>query len=230
VTTGTVHVWTVGLDVPPAIVCQLLNWLSGEERARSAKFHTTESRLRFIVAHGALRGILARYVGVGADQLRFETSSSGKPSVVGSAVPFNLSQCEGLALCAVAGGGHVGVDLERIRPVPDADALVLRHFAAGEARSYQTLPLSDRVPAFFSTWTRKEAFLKATGEPMHWPLDSFEVDVSPAASSPGLVVSSHRAGGPTFHLRSFRPFPGYVAAVALDEEIRALEFFDWAVS
>jgi 4'-phosphopantetheinyl transferase len=61
-TKGTVHVWTVGLDAESDRVCQLLDSLSGEERIRAARLRTTELRLRFIVAHGAVRSILGSYL------------------------------------------------------------------------------------------------------------------------------------------------------------------------
>lgn len=229
-TGGTVHVWTVDLDLPPDSVCELLNALSGEERVRAARYRTTETRLRFIAAHGALRRILARYVDMPADRLCFENAVSGKPCIKGSPLPFNLSHSDGLAVCAVAALGQVGVDVERIRPVTDADALVKRHFAPGEARHLASLPPPDRDPAFFSTWTRKEAFLKATAEGLQRPLDSFEVEVAPSVSEPRLVISHPAPGDTAFCLRSFRPRPDYIAAVALDHEIETLELFDWHVA
>ena len=125
-TRGTVHVWTVALDADPGGVPALLKVLSGEERVRAARLRTTELRLRFIAAHGALRRVLARYLETAADAIRFETTTFGKPFVVGTPVSFNLSHSDGLALCAVTVNGQVGVDVERIRPVTDADDIVKR--------------------------------------------------------------------------------------------------------
>ena len=67
---ATVHVWTIGLDEDPATVASLLTCLSGEERVRAARLRTTEMRLRFIVAHGALRAILSSYIGLAPARLR----------------------------------------------------------------------------------------------------------------------------------------------------------------
>ncbi len=135
---------------------------------------------------------------------------------------FNLSHSDGLAVCAVAREGQLGVDVERVRRIVDADAIVTRFFAAGEARRYAALAPADRDAAFFSAWTRKEAFVKAIGDGLQCPLGSFEVDISPAAAwSPGL---SCRTAGP-WQLRSFEPAAGYTGAVACDRPIRALERF-----
>lgn len=227
---GTVHVWTVGLDAEPARVCELLESLSGEERIRASRLRTTELRLRYIVAHGALRSILATYLGVPPEQVTFEVTRFGKPSLAGTAVAFNLSHSDGLALCAVTAAAQIGVDVERLRPVTDADGIVKRYFAPAEAKAYAATSGADRPAVFFSTWTRKEAFLKATGLGLQRPLDSFEVDVTPAERAPRLTVTSGAvAGEPRFFLRSFTPRPEYIGAVALDRPIDSLEFFDWTM-
>ena len=217
-----VHLWTVDLDAATSMVASLLNVLSGDERVRAARMRTTESRLRFIVAHGALRTILARYVGVPASSIRFESSDAGKPFVADAPVSFNLTHSEAIAVCAISQGGCIGVDVERIRPVSDADAIVTRYFAPGEASEYASLPAPDRSAAFFSTWTRKEAFVKAIGDGLTCPLRSFEVDVAPSAANPRIVTDPARGD---WYLRSFEPAPGYVGAVACDRPIDELQHF-----
>ena len=131
---ATVRVWTIDLDEEPALASTLLACLSGEERVRASRFRTTEHRLRYIVAHGALRHILSVYVGVRPAQVSLATTATGKPFVPGSPLAFNLSHSEGLAICAVTPEGEIGADVECIRPIDDADSLVERFFAADERR------------------------------------------------------------------------------------------------
>lgn len=219
-TSGTIHLWTIDLDAAAAVP-SLLETLSREERERSDRFRTTELRQRFIAAHGATRAILARYADADPAAIRFGTAAYGKPFLAEGGLSFNLSHSEGLAVCAVARDGQLGVDVERVRRIVDADALVTRFFAAGEARRYASLAPADRDAAFFSAWTRKEAFVKAIGDGLQCPLGSFEVDISPAALEPWIVVPDGRA----WQLRSFEPAAGYTGAVACDRPIRALERF-----
>ncbi|MGH9373015.1 MAG: 4'-phosphopantetheinyl transferase family protein [Vicinamibacterales bacterium] len=221
-TSGTIHLWTIDLDADPVSLGSFLNLLSGDERVRAARLRTTELRLRFVIAHGALRAILARYVGIAAAAIRLDVTASGKPFVPGAPVTFNLSHSEGLAVCAVAPGRHIGVDVERLRPVPDADSIVQRYFAPGEARGYAALPAMERVAAFFSTWTRKEAFVKAIGDGLQVPLDSFEVDIAPSEVEPRIAMDASRGA---WHLRSFEPAPGYAGAVACDGPIGSIRRF-----
>ena len=224
---ASIHVWTIALDEQPKLASSLVEMLSGDERVRAARFRTTELRVRFVVAHGALRTILSGYLGIAPGAVRFDTTACGKPYVPGAALTFNLSRSEGLALCAITVAGKVGVDVERLRPVDDEDAIVHRYFAPGEMRQYEAVRKPERTAAFFSTWTRKEAFVKAFGSSLQRELSSFEVEVSPHAVCPRLTLDPEDQQA-TWSLRSFSPRPQYVAAVALDRDIEALEFFDWS--
>jgi 4'-phosphopantetheinyl transferase len=224
---ATVHVWTINLDTDPATVSSLLDLLTGEERVRAARFRTTELRLRFIAGRGALRSILACYLGVAPGQIRIDTTAAGKPFVIGSDLSFNLSHSDGLAVCGVTTGGQLGIDVERMRRVEDSDSIVKRYFAPGELKQYESMRPAARTAAFFSAWTRKEAFVKATGAGLQRELNSFEVDLSPQATCPRLLLPAAESDV-TWSLRSFAPGPQYVAAVALDREIEALEFFQWS--
>ena len=101
---ATVRVWTIDLDEDPAQASTLLPCLSGEERLRASRFRTTELRLRFIVAHGALRHILSVHTGVRPRQVELATTATGKPFVPGVPLAFNLSHSDGLAICKIIGG------------------------------------------------------------------------------------------------------------------------------
>lgn len=225
---AAVHVWAIDLEIDAATVGSMLKLLSGDERVRAARLRTTEQRLRFVAAHGAMREILSSYLDCAPEAIRFETSAEGKPFLANGSLAFNLSHSEGLALCAVAVSGQIGVDVERIRPVPDADEIVMKFFAPGEAREYLALPPQDRLRAFFSLWTRKEALVKAVGSGLRRPLDSFEVEMAPAAPSPRLAFTRPDAGQPPFFLRAFTPAAQYTGAVALDHAIETLELYDFA--
>ena len=223
---ATVHVWTIDLDESPATISMLLESLSGEERSRAARLRTTQLRLRFIVAHGALRSILSRYIGIAPERLTLDATPAGKPFVRDWPISFNLAQSDGLAVCAITSSGQLGVDVERLRRVEDADSLVKRYFAPGELRQYAAIRPAERTAAFFSTWTRKEAFVKASGATAA-DLTSFEVEVSPSAVRPWLATDAHERSE-EWSLRAFSPRPQHVAALAIDREIEGLEFFEWS--
>jgi len=92
-------------------------------------------------------------------------------------IHFNLSHTAGLALVAVAGNGRVGVDAEIVRPEIEVADLSRRFFAPAEAAEILALSADVRLAAFFTCWTRKEAFVKALGGGLSVPLDRFQVSI-----------------------------------------------------
>lgn len=108
--------------------------------------HIWRVDLDTVDARRALREILSRYLGLPADQLRFEANRHGKPRLAspGGELAFNLSHSKSLALVAVA-RREVGVDVERIRTKRPVD--FYRRWADREARvKYLGTGLTGPVP------------------------------------------------------------------------------------
>jgi 4'-phosphopantetheinyl transferase len=166
-TRGTVHVWRLSLAVSNRQVEALQTCLSPEEAERAARYHFERHGRRFIACRGQVREILSRYVNARFADLRFRYSPRGKPSLdepfLGSAVHFNVSNSQDVALCAVALDRELGVDVEFVREPLDFEGLAARFFARQEVEVLRSLPDERRLEAFFHCWTRKEAILKATG-------------------------------------------------------------------
>lgn len=213
---GVVHVWRVPLaDADAARALRPL--LSDDERARADRFYREEHRLRFTVAHGWKRRILARYVRAGAEALRFDCGPHGKPALAGlpDAVHFNLSHSGDLALVAVAAEGPVGVDVERWDDEVEHLALAERFFSPTEREALRALAGDARavVDGFFAAWSRKEAYLKATGDGITRGLHHFDVALAPGA--PARLLADRRDPRATerWVMRALDVAPGYSAAV-----------------
>jgi 4'-phosphopantetheinyl transferase len=160
-----VDVWTVPLDGSPATVAALSRTLSGREAERAGRCRFEADRRRFVVAHGALRRILAGYLDVPPEELRLERGRHGKPRLAdGAELRFNLSHCGELALVAVSRHAEVGVDVDRLRPGLPVEAFAARFFPASDARFVAAAPgPMERGERFLRLWTRKEAVVKAAG-------------------------------------------------------------------
>src|SRR5579872_3983781 len=112
-------------------------------------------------AHTALRAILAAFTG---EPLEFARTASGKPYLPATPeLRFNLSHGRGMALVGVALDVEVGVDVERVRPVPQHMAIAERFFPPAEAADFSAFPETGREREFFRRWTRLESVLKANG-------------------------------------------------------------------
>jgi 4'-phosphopantetheinyl transferase len=212
-----VHVWRVPLDDARADAYAGL--LSDDERRRAARFVRDVHRRRFIAAHGALRSILAGYVGAEPAALDFVSGEHGKPALRGAtgraAVEFNLSHSDDLALVAVARAHAVGVDLERWSEGVEYLELAERFFSPGERRALRALAhVPDLVEAgFFAAWTRKEAYLKATGHGITRGLHHFDVALAPG--EPARLLADRLDADATARWTMFAldPAPGYSAAL-----------------
>lgn len=219
-----VHVWRASLNQPASCIQRLAQTLSADERLRAERFHFERDRRHFIVSRGLLRKILGRYLGVEPGRLQFDYGPYGKPSLdpkgfqnpLGLALRFNLTHSHELALYAITHGREIGVDLEYIRPVAEADHIAEQFFSARERAVFHALPMSQKEEAFFNCWTRKEAYLKASGHGLDWPLNKVEVSLAPGEPAKLLSIARDCQEASRWFIQALTPAPGYVAAVAVE--------------
>ena len=222
VTDDAVEVVLLRVDAEPAATEELARCLSDAERARASRFVFQRDRRRFIVGRARLRHLLASRLGTRAERIELGYGPRGKPRLAGgyaaSDLRFNVSHCEGVALYAFASDREVGVDVEAVRELRDADAIAARFFSPRENQSYLALDPRDRPRGFFNCWTRKEAFIKALGEGLHYPLAGFDVSLAPGEPARILRVGDTSHDG-RWCLESLLPAPGMVAAVVVEKSV-----------
>jgi 4'-phosphopantetheinyl transferase len=184
-----VHVWHVDLRSWESDAGSLLELLDPEERDRAARFKFPGPRNQFLISRAVLRQVLGCYLGIEAREVRFRTAANGKPELANNSdLRFNLSHTEGVAVIAIARHRQVGVDVERIRADTNAVELAERFFSHPEVEWLRSQPASEQIPAFFSCWTGKEAYIKAHGEGLSMSLSSFGVLPVPAKASSKLQL------------------------------------------
>jgi 4'-phosphopantetheinyl transferase len=221
-----VHLWRCSLDLPRAALDEAYAMLADDELERARRYKFTRDRRRFVAARSFLRRTLAKYLSVSPRDLSFVYGAFGKPGLSpqpdGVRVEFNLSHSGDLALLAITRGTAVGVDVEQVIEVSDLQGMASRFFSADENAALQELPAEARTFAFYSCWTRKEAFLKALGHGLALLLDSF--DVSLDVGRPRLIAVRNDSEAPSkWTLVHLSPAPGYVAALAVKENaVRAV--------
>jgi 4'-phosphopantetheinyl transferase len=212
-----VEVVATALDLGRESVRALTALLSDSERERASRFVFERDRRRFTIARARLRQLLAERLGIQPGSLEFTYSAYGKPALArrfaDSDLRFNVSHCEDLAVYALAVGQEVGIDVEVVRVMRDADDIAARFFSRRENEAYRALDPRDRPLGFFNCWTRKEAFIKALGEGLSHPLDRFDVSLAPGEPARILRVENAPGNNCGWRMRSFSPAPGFVAAV-----------------
>jgi len=178
--TARVDVWFSSLDTQPTLLDSLRAALSRDEQERAARFHFARDRDRYIAGRGLLRALLAERVATEPEELRFDYSPYGKPRLRGhDAITFNVSHSANRAVFAIAEGVEVGVDVEVLDSKPSDELVARQFFSALEVGEFLSLPLETRPRAFLTTWTRKEAYIKARGEGLSLPLRDFDVTLMP---------------------------------------------------
>ena len=218
-----VHVWRVALEVHEGVVRQLEDRLAADEQLRADRFQFAQDRRRFVVRRGVLRAVLGWYLGTRPERLRFECNRHGKPSLAGQTgvrpIRFNLAHSADLAVIAVTHGREVGVDVERLDARVDSLEIAERFFSPREAAALRGRSPSAQTRAFFHCWTRKEAYLKARGMGVTWPLDRVEVSVSPGRAAL-LNVCDDPAELSRWSVQDLNPEPGYVGALVVESFAR----------
>lgn len=213
---NTVDVWRGIVDCSKTSLQDLWNILSQEERDRALRFKFFHHRDRYIAARGILRRILGKYLLLEPGTLSFSTGPRGKPylddqnSVV---CQFNVAHSHDLALYAVSQTQEVGIDVENHRKDIDYERMIPRILTETEASQFWTLPQSDRQNAFFSYWTKKEAYLKARGDGLGFPLKHITVGVTTDQTKGLLPIHGDPDESTRWSLKELVPGPGYSAAV-----------------
>jgi 4'-phosphopantetheinyl transferase len=236
-----VQLWRVDLDAIRADESRWQKVLSSDESMRASRFHFARDRQRFVASRALLRTILAGYLATDPSGLSFSYSKKEKPSLgpthAGSDVMFNISHSHGVALFAFTRRREIGVDVEQVRCDFDLEAIARRFFSTHEQNQLAALPEQERVDAFFRCWTRKEAYIKATGDGLSLPLRQF--DVSLAAGEKNALLATRPDGSKTDGLKTdgseagwlLREVPagsGYIAALCVRGQDWKLN--DWETS
>lgn len=213
-----VDIWKIQLVLPDPLVKKCEKVLSPDETERMRRFVFERDRKNYTVARSSLRIILSRYLGVKPERIRFSYTPFGKPQLDPAshpnAISFNLSHSGNLALVAIARKGMIGIDIEYMHEKKDMKDIYTRYFSTSEIEAIDNLPRDKKTDAFYSYWTCKEAFVKAVGKGLQFPLDRFSVSFR-AQGTPEISSIDHaRYRAEQWSLRSLNIGDDYRAAVA----------------
>jgi 4'-phosphopantetheinyl transferase len=178
-----IHLWHASPQERVSLLPHFDSLLSTDEGQRRDRFRFESDRKDFAFARGMLRTVVAAYLGADPRKLRFHYTEHGKPALAGSGretetdLQFNLSHTQGAVLLGICRQRAIGVDVERVREDVVPRDIAARFFSPAEQRALQSLPETEQRQAFFRCWTRKEAFLKARGHGLSFPLAGFDVSI-----------------------------------------------------
>jgi 4'-phosphopantetheinyl transferase len=226
-----IHIWRANLDLNIEQIEMFYQTLSADEKIRAERFHFNRHRNFFIAARGILRAILSRYADIEPHQLRFNYGTRGKPTIAESCgvenLEFNVSHSEEIALYGITSASEIGIDIEKVRSLADAEQIAKRFFSHQEFTWLNQLPVSQKEAAFFSLWTCKEAYLKAIGEGLAFGLDQFQISFDSKNSPEIISIQGNQQVGIPWVLQQLNPVLGYVGSVAVKVDNPCFSYWQW---
>lgn len=220
-----VHVWRLDLERPAESFVELLQ---PDEVARANRFYFEKDRKHFVVARAFLRLLLGWYLNTDPKRLQFAYGAWGKPSLNGqfreSRLRFNMSHSHGVALYGITERREIGVDVEQVRADFASDDIARHFFSPLEVGVLCALPEDDRVAAFFRCWTRKEAYIKATGRGMSQALDGF--DVTLGSGNDVALLRTEDGSHERWRLLDVAVGAGYAGALAVEKPVGNIRYWN----
>lgn len=214
-----VHVWRYRLDRPASELKTYQSLLCSTEKERMGRLRITIARNHFIVARGLLRSILAAYLSRDPSRVEFEYNEYGKPRLAprpyDKNIHFNLTHSRDIALIAVTCCHDVGIDTEYMRANINHEAIAKRFFSPAENAALKKLNADRRREAFFHCWTCKEAFIKARGDGLRYPLCDFDVSANPDRPAQLLATRPDPGDVLRWTLMKLDAAPSFAAALVV---------------
>jgi len=219
-----VQLWTVRVEAVESTFARASSWLSADEAERAARFRFEKHRRAFVLGRAVLRALAANYLRIAPMDVSFTYGPKGKPALAGAPCPldFNVSNSGDLAAYAFTLNCEIGVDVEYRRRMADIEAIARRFFAPAEVAEFMALAETDRREGFFNCWTRKEAYIKAVGDGLSVPLDSFRVTLQPGVAARMVELEGSSSAAERWTLHAFTPAPDYAGAIAYPDHERPL--------
>ncbi len=218
-----VEVWCLANDVVSGSLGALRALLSPFERERASRFRFEKDHNAFITTRACLRLLLAGYTGTAPPRVEFGYGIKGKPSLLNEPqLKFNVSHTDFVTVLAFTLGCELGVDVEHIHPMENLLDIAGHFFSAPEAHELRTMPGAEQLRAFFLCWTRKEAYIKATGDGLSSSLSDFRVSLSPHEPARFIEFMNEPFSHQSWMLHDLNVGPNHAAAIAYRDRPRSV--------
>jgi len=225
-----IHLWRIVLPQSEEIKRNLFESLSNDELSRLAKFYFNRDKDRFLISRGGLRNILARYLNIYPNQVDFQYKTLGKPYINNKNLYFNVSHAANCIVYAVSNCSPIGIDIEYCEHDIDYLSITKNFFSNNEYTKLLTLHSDKRLLAFYRCWTRKEAYIKAIGKGLHFPLHQLEVSLLPDEEIQLLKIMDKTAEKDLWKLVEIFPQQDYIASIATQQSFNNCLLWDWKIA
>ena len=228
---GQIHLWRACLDIDDQQRRRFALFLSDRERDRASRLRSENHRNQYIAGRGIARELISRYIGQNPSLIEFKLGPHGKPSLAkpakGKDICFNYTDSGNIALYAFAQDCELGIDIESLAREIHYERIAARKFTDRESAALLELPEPQGRHAFLACWTRKEAYGKAKGFGICYPLNSIDLCVDYRAPTMTIRDDAACNGNRYWTLQQFYPNEEFVAAIVYAGGPRQLLYFNY---
>jgi len=223
----TIQIWHGDIVAEDTYYQSYWRVLDEAEQAHALRMKNDLLRKRYVEVHGRLRNVLAQILNESPEKIRINKAEHGKPYLADNPqLVFNLSHSASVMIIAVGWRCQLGVDVELCKPRANLAGLVDKCFAEEEVEYWRKLPEHQKIPEFYRFWTRKEAFVKATGRGIGLGLD--HCVINPENPAEFLRVPASCGQASAWRMLDLHLGAGVCSALALDKEFAGVRLMDLA--
>jgi 4'-phosphopantetheinyl transferase len=232
---GEIHVWWSMLDQHQHNVNRYYKMLSHEDQNRVDRFRFQLLRDREIVSRGILKELISKYIGTDLEEIEFTYNKYGKPLLCrklgGSDLCFSVSHSEYLGMFAFAKGNSIGVDVEKLQELfidlEDVIKLCLSDF---EKSWFADVSPKMKNEVFYKVWTAKEAFIKAIGTGLSFPLRNINCKLNSDNDLSFHSISNYCRYIRKWEIVTFKPQSDFIASLVMESKGLKLKQFRWGAN
>lgn len=221
-----VHVWQADLKTLSVYPKEISKTLSPYELDRASKFRFIKDQELFILRHYQLRLILSKYCNCKPHQLVFRYNSYKKPFISipeFKQIKFNMTYSSDLMLVGLCKQKDIGIDIEKVHEIHDLENIAVENFSRQELEFLKSK--LNKTNTFFKIWTSKEAFIKAIGKGIYYPLKSFCIDFNSSGNYEHPINFKHPLESKLWRTAELNTSDGYIASIAIKSDKFNISYF-----
>lgn len=207
----------------------LFSYLSSEEKIRMNRLLYEPLKIKYVVSHGFLRLLLGKYLSLSPSNIQYNYNEFKKPFCTQHPnLYFNMSHSNNYIAYAFSYNYKVGIDIEFIKNIPKIENLFSSIASTGEGLIFEKQNEIDKIYFFYKTWTIKEAFLKALGVGLTYPLSDIETSIIPKERFKVLKFDANKEALTGWTFVPIKFIPDYLGTVAVEKKDEKINFYTYS--
>lgn len=223
-----VHIWYVNKKNHLENLTTYWSCLNDAEREKASKFRFVKDFNCSVIARGVLRILLAKYLDKNPQEIKLDFGEFGKPILKEiTGLEFNISHSSNAIVLAFTQNNKIGIDVEFTKREIEVETIAKQFFSKKEITTLAAVDYNYKQQGFYNCWTRKEAFIKALGDGLSFPLSEFSVSLDSKKEATLLETNWNKKEKEEWHLTSFEPNTNYIGALAVKGKVSSIKYWEY---